>query len=155
MSLSPARAARVLAAVALVALSAACVNLRPLSPASASTLYARLGGYDALAAVTDDFLSRALPDPRVAPFFKGLEPRDLQRVRQHLVDQLCNVTGGPCLYPGKDMKTAHEQLEITTDVWNAFTGHLNETMTHFRVPEREHNELVAIIGSLKPSIVNH
>jgi len=158
MTLFSVRAVRALAvtAVAAVAMAVAgCAALRPLTPAAAPSLYQRLGGYDAIAAVTDDFLGRALPDPRIAPFFKGLEPKDLQRVRQHLVDQLCNATGGPCYYPGKDMKTAHQELEITNDVWNQFTGHLNETMTRFKIADRERNELVVIVGSLKSSIVNH
>lgn len=155
MPSSLARAVRAsLLALAIVATASGCASLRPLTPAPPPSLYQRLGGYDAIAAVTDDFLGRALPDPRIAPFFKGLEPRDLQRVRQHLVDQLCNATGGPCYYPGKDMKTAHAEFEITNDVWNAFTGHLNETVEHFQIHDRERNELVAIIASLKPSIVN-
>jgi hemoglobin len=133
----------------------ACALFHPAtSAAPTAALYNRLGGYDAIAAVTDDFLARALADPKIVPFFKGLEPRDLQRVRQHLVDQICNATGGPCYYPGKDMKTAHEQFEITNDVWNTFTGHFNETFAKFKVPERERNEMVAIVGSLRSSIVN-
>ena len=134
----------------------ACSVFTPLKTKATPTvsLYTRLGGYDAIAAVTDDFLGRAIPDPKIAPFFKGLEPKDLQRVRQHVVDQLCNATGGPCFYPGKDMKTAHAEMEINNDIWNAFTGHLNETMVKFKVPERERNELVVIVGSLRGSIVN-
>jgi hemoglobin len=133
----------------------ACASLHSsTSAAPSASLYSRLGGYDAIAAVTDDFLGRALADPKIVPFFQGLEPRDLQRVRQHVVDQLCNATGGPCFYPGKDMKTTHEPFEIDNDVWNAFTGHFNETFAKFKIPERERNEMVVIIASLRSSIVN-
>jgi len=121
---------------------------------STASLYSRLGGYDAIAAVTDDFLGGALSDPRIAPFFKGLEANDIRRIRQHVVDQLCNATGGPCYYPGRDMKTVHAEMEINNDVWNAFTSHFNPTLAKFKVPERERNELVNIIGSLRGSIVN-
>jgi hemoglobin len=146
---------RRLALVLLPLAFSACAALRPATTAApTASLYSRLGGYDAIAAVTDDFLGRALADPRIVPYFKGLEPRDLQRVRQHVVDQLCNATGGPCFYPGKDMKTAHEQFEINNDIWNAFTGHFNETFAKFKIPERERNELVVIVGSLRSSIVN-
>jgi hemoglobin len=124
------------------------------APPSNSTLYARLGGYEAIAAVADDFLSRVMSDARVAPFFKGLEAKDMQRTRQHLVDLLCTATGGPCYYPGRDMKSVHAQFEITGDVWNAFTGHFNETFARFKVEERERNELVAIVQSLRGDIVN-
>jgi hemoglobin len=172
------RARTVAAAAVLSPVLAACAGLHPLrsgsaasapaaapapgSPATAAplaakegpSLYHRLGGYDALAAFTDDFLGRATNDPMIVPFFKGLTTADLQRIRQHLVDQLCNATGGPCFYPGKDMKTAHAELEITPAVWNAFTGHLNETIARFKIGDRERNELVAIIESVRPDIVN-
>ena len=137
-----------------LALSACASMSRPAPPAPNLSLYQRLGGFDAIAAVTDDFLGRATTDPRIVPYFKGLEQRDLQRVRQHLVDQLCTATGGPCLYPGRDMKTVHAEMEINADIWNVFTGHLNATMEKFKVPDRERNELAAIIASLRSQIVN-
>lgn len=133
---------------------AAPATAGPLAAKEGPSLYHRLGGYDGIAAFTDDFLGRATNDPVIVPFFKGLTTADLQRIRQHLVDQLCNATGGPCFYPGKDMKTAHAELEITPAVWNAFTGHLNETVARFRIGDRERNELVAIIESLRADIVN-
>lgn len=126
--------------------------MRTPSPADA-TLYARLGGYDAIAAVVDDLLTRELKDPVVIPFFKGLDEADMKRIRQHLVDQLCAAAKGPCFYPGKDMKTAHAEMEITDEVWNAFTGHIGETLTAFKIGEAERNELVAIVSSLKGDIV--
>jgi len=129
-------------------------TVAPLPAKDGPSLYNRLGGYDALAAFTDDFLGRATNDPVIVPFFKGLTPPELQRIRQHLVDQLCNATGGPCFYPGRDMKTAHAEMEITPAVWNAFTGHLNETVARFKIGDRERNELVAIIESLRADIVN-
>jgi hemoglobin len=143
--------------LAVPMLLGACSVFMPLKSSNAKptvSLYTRLGGYDAIAAVTDDFLGRALADPKIVPYFKGLEPKDIQRVRQHVVDQLCNAAGGPCYYPGKDMKTAHAEMEINNDIWNAFTGHLNETVVKFKIPERERNELVVIVGSLRGSIVN-
>ena len=139
--------------LAVVASGCASMSRGSQAPPTAS-LYSRLGGYDAIAAVTDDFLGGALGDPRIAPYFKGLEPKDIRRIRQHVVDQLCNATGGPCYYPGRDMKTVHAEMEINNDVWNAFTSHFNPTLAKFKVPERERNELVNIIGSLRGSIVN-
>ncbi len=121
---------------------------------SSATLYHRLGGFDGIAAFTDDFLGRATNDPAIVPFFKGLTTADLQRIRQHVADLLCAATGGPCFYPGRDMKTVHAQMEITNDTWNAFTGHLNETIARFKIGDRERNELVAIVASLKADIVN-
>jgi hemoglobin len=148
------RITRTAAIVPLILAVAGCAALRPGTPAPAPSLYARLGGYAALAAVTDDILAREVKDPVIAPFFKGLEARDVQRIRQHLLDQLCTATGGPCFYPGKDMKAVHAEMEITDQVWNTFTGHIGETLAAFKVPERERNELVVIVQSLKQDIVN-
>ena len=150
------RAARHWALLALSTLAfTACASVGhgAAAPASA-TLYARLGGIDALAAVVDDFLGREMQDTRIEPFFRGLEQKDMRRTRQHLVDLLCNATGGPCYYPGRDMKSVHAQFEITPEVWNAFTGHFNETLAKFKVGERERNEVAAIVQSLRPDIVN-
>src|SRR6201982_4124928 len=72
------------------------------------TLYKRLGGYDALAAVTDDFIGRLATDKTVGRFFVGASDNSKMRIRQLVVDQLCAATGGPCLYIGRDMKTAHK-----------------------------------------------
>jgi hemoglobin len=142
-----------LSPVACLLVLSACASVGGGGAKSNVSLYARLGGYDAIAAVVDDLLAREVKDPVVAPFFKGLEARDVQRIRQHLVDQLCAVSGGPCFYPGRDMKTVHAEMEITEEVWNAFTGHIGETLRAFRVGERERNELVVIVNSLKADIV--
>ncbi len=124
------------------------------APAAARTLYQRLGGIEALAAVTDDFLGAVTADPKLKPFFKGLEEKDMQRIRQHVVDQLCAATGGPCFYPGKDMKTAHEQFEISADIYDSFVAHLARTLDKFKVPDRERNELATIYNSMRGQIVN-
>ena len=80
---------------------------------SAPTLYKRLGGYDAIAAVTDDFLGRLSTDPTLAKFFVGHAKDSLQRIRGHVVDFLCFATGGPCVYRGRDMRRSHGGLGIS------------------------------------------
>ena len=117
------------------------------------TLYKRLGGYDALAAVTDDFLARLVTDPQMSQFFTGLNDESKKRVRQHVIDFLCVNTGGPCLYLGQDMKAAHKGLHITDAQWNAAATDLVATLDKFKVPEKEKNEVMAAISSLKPQIV--
>ena len=122
--------------------------------AKKGTLYARLGGYDAIAAVTDNFLGRILADTAIAPFFKGLEDRDKQRIRQLIVDQLCEAAGGPCLYVGRTMKVTHAEMQISERVWNTFAGHFVATLTAAKVPPREQQELLEFVGSLKADIVH-
>ena len=121
--------------------------------ATKPTLYKRLGGYDAIAAVTDDFLGKLLADPRFTKFFVGTSNDSKARIRQHAVDQLCNATGGPCLYIGRSMKSAHGGLGITEEEWNATVQLLIASLDKFKVPEAEKSELLAIAGSLKGDIV--
>jgi hemoglobin len=124
----------------------------PAAPASGS-LYHRIGGYDALAAVVDDFLGRMLKDPGIEPFFHELQPAELQRVRQMLVDQLCEATGGPCVYVGKDMRTVHTGLGITEADWNKAVGHLTASLNAFHVPAKEQGEILGAVAALKDQIV--
>lgn len=118
-----------------------------------NSLYHRLGGYDAIAAVTDDFIGRLGTDPQLKRFFTGLSVDSQKKLRQHVVDFLCNATGGPCLYTGRDMKTAHTGLGITEDDWSAAVKHLVATLDKFKVPEKEKNEVLGAISGLKGDIV--
>ena len=117
------------------------------------SLYQRLGGYDALAAVTDDFIGRLAGDAQLKHFFTGHNKEGLTRIRQHVIDFLCNATGGPCAYTGQDMKTAHTGLEITEEDWNASVKDLVATLDKFKVPEKEKNEVLGAISNLKGDIV--
>jgi len=117
------------------------------------SLYVRLGGYDALAAVTDDFLGRLATDKNLSRFFAGHSKNSLGKIRQLVVDQLCAATGGPCVYIGRDMKAAHQGMGISEGNWNAAAGHLTATLEKFRVPEKEKNEVLGAISSFKNDIV--
>lgn len=117
------------------------------------TLYHRLGGYDAIAAVTDDFVARLAGDAQLKRFFLGLSTDSQKKLRQHVVDFLCNATGGPCVYTGRTMKTAHAGLGITEADWNGSVNHLIATLDKFKVPEKEKGEVLAAVGSLKGDIV--
>jgi hemoglobin len=121
--------------------------------APAPSLYKRLGGYDALAAVTDDFIGRLLADPQITRFFVGQSDNSKARIRQLVVDQLCHVTGGPCVYIGRDMKTVHAGLGITEKDWDASVKHLVATLDKFKVPAREKDEVLAAVSTLKKDIV--
>ena len=101
-----------------IAVLLSCVGpARSVSAQSKDSLYTRLGGYDALAAVTDEFIGRLATDKTVGRFFVGASDNSKMRIRQLVVDQLCAATGGPCVYIGRDMKTAHKGLGITEEDW--------------------------------------
>jgi hemoglobin len=116
-------------------------------------LYERLGGYDAIAAVTDDFAARLATDKKLGKFFVGLSDDSMKRLRQHVVDFLCVATGGPCVYTGRDMKTSHTGLEITEEEWDISVKHLVATLDKFKVPEKEKSEVLTAVGGLKKDIV--
>ena len=118
------------------------------------SLYARLGGYDAIAAVVDDFIGRLVADKKLTKFFVGHSEDSLKKIRMHVIDQLCAAAGGPCLYTGRDMKTSHHGLGITSDDWDAAANHLVETLDKFKVPKAEKDELLAFVGTLKKDIVD-
>lgn len=116
-------------------------------------LYKRLGGYDAIAAVVDDFIGRMVKDPQLSKFFVGHSTDSLHHVRQLVVDQLCAATGGPCLYIGRDMKTSHAGLGITDSDWQAAVNHLVATLDQFKVPAKEKGEVLDALSGLKKDIV--
>ena len=117
------------------------------------SLYKRLGGYDALAAVTDDFIVRLATDKQLGRFFVGASDNSKIRIRQLVLDQLCEATGGPCKYIGRDMKTAHKGLGITEDDWNISVKHLVATLDKFKVPQKEKDEVLGALSGLKADIV--
>jgi len=117
------------------------------------TLYQRLGGYDAIAAVTDDFLTQLATDPSMGVFFKGHSEDSAKKIRMHIIDFICNAAGGPCAYTGRDMKTSHKGLGITEAQWNKSVEYLKNTLNKFKVPEKEQNELFAAVSSVKNDIV--
>lgn len=117
------------------------------------SLYQRLGGYDALAAVTDDFIGRLASDKDIGRFFVGASDDSKKRIRQLVLDQLCAATGGPCIYIGRDMKTVHKGLKITEKDWDASVKHLTATLDKLKVPKKEKEEVLGAIASLKKDIV--
>ena len=139
--------------MAVASLTPAYAAEPPAATNPENSLYKRLGGYDALAAVTDDFIGRLASDPQLGRFFTGLSTDSKKRVRQHVIDFLCSATGGPCLYLGRDMKTAHTGLNITEEDWNSSVKALVATLDKFKVPEREKGEVLGAISGLKGDIV--
>lgn len=147
--------ALLLVAFALVlSVSASAQNAVVSTQMAEKSLYERLGGYNALAAVVDDFIGRLVGDKQLAKFFSGHSTDSKKRIRQHIVDQLCAATGGPCIYTGRDMKTSHSGLGITEAEWDAGAKHLVATLDKFKVPEKEKGEVLAFVGTLKKDIVD-
>ena len=120
---------------------------------SEKTLYERLGGYDAIAAVANDLLPRLQSDLRLARFWNHRGADGIAREKQLLIDFLCSCAGGPMYYTGRDMKTSHVGMRIDARDWSAFAGHLDATLDAFKVPQGERGEVVAFIQSTRSDIV--
>lgn len=140
---------RFIAAAVLLLLSVAAASAADAPP----SLYKRLGGYDAIAAVVDDFLGRLAGDAQTGRFFQGVSADHQKAIRQLVVDQVCAATGGPCVYIGRDMKSVHAGLGIAKADWDKAVSLFLATLDKFKVPQKERDELVAIVGSLEKDIV--
>jgi len=119
-------------------------------------LYDRLGGVYSIATVVDDFIERLLvnqtlnANPAISQARSRVPKAGL---KFHVTALVCEVTGGPCKYTGRAMKESHQQLNITEGQWQAMATDFQKTLDKFRVPAKEQEELLTIIGSTKQDIV--
>jgi hemoglobin len=114
------------------------------------SLYARLGGKQAITAVVDQFVANVANDSRINGRFTTT---DIPQLKRHLVDQVCMASGGPCTYTGREMKTTHAGMRISTADFNALVEDLVSALNKFQVPETEKKELLGLLGPMKKDIV--
>jgi hemoglobin len=126
-----------------------------LAAAKDSTLYQRLGGKPAISAVVDEFVGRVAADTRINGFFAATaaDPKRLADFKQKLVDQICEASGGPCKYTGKDMKTAHAGMGITGAQFDALVEDLVGALDKYKVAAPDKNALLGVLGPMKKDIV--
>ncbi len=115
-----------------------------------SSLYERLGGTDAISTVAVAFENRAAKDDRINQKFART---DLNRLTKEFVDQLCQDTGGPCRYTGRDMKETHTNMGVTSGEFDAFMEDLVTTLDDFNVPKADQNELLGLLAPMQSEIV--
>jgi hemoglobin len=113
-------------------------------------LYKAFGEKTGLIALMDDFMVRLLADPRTGPHFR---PSNQQRVKEQLVDQLCALSGGPCIYKGADMKSAHANLDIKKSDFHALVEVLQQSMDAKGIPFRRQNEMLALLAPMNRDII--
>jgi hemoglobin len=114
------------------------------------SLYDRLGGEAAIKAVVDEFVANVGADARINHYFANA---DLERLKGHLVNQIGQASGGPQVYTGRDMKTAHAGMGIDEAAFNALVEDLVKALDKFAVGEQEKNELLGLLGPMKGDIV--
>ncbi len=114
------------------------------------TLYERLGGRDAIVAVVDDFVARCAADDRINGKFART---DIGRLKSMLVDQVCEASGGPCRYQGRDMRETHDGMAVTAGEFDALVEDLVATLNQFSVPKAAQDELLGLLGPMRADIV--
>ena len=134
----------------ILGLGVAVSGCNTMESSTGKSLYDRLGGKPAITAVVDDFVGRVAADTRINGKFATA---DIPRLKTMLVDQICQASGGPCTYSGRDMKTAHAGMGISSEEFDALVGDLVAALNRFKVPEREKNELLSVLGPMKKDIV--
>ena len=126
---------------------------------STRSLYDRLGGEPAITAVVDDFVNRAAGDPKVNFTRKGTgkewnpTPENVANLKKHLTQFVAMAAGGPQKYTGQPMKPLHAGMKITDAEFNAIAADLVASLDKFKVPQKEKDELMAVVGSTRGDIV--
>lgn len=137
---------RLLLAALLTAAGAACAQT-----ARDDSLFQAFGGQPGLQRLVDDFMQRLLADARIKRFFQEV---DQQKLKDELVIQFCEVSGGPCRRSGDSMKEAHEAMTITKADFNALVEVLQQAMDHQGVAFSAQNRLLAQLAPMHRDIVN-
>jgi hemoglobin len=128
----------------------------PQAKTQEKSLYDRLGGVYAIATVVDDFIERLLVNDVLNANPRIKEARDrvpTAGLKYRVTSLVCQVTGGPEKYDGRNMKDAHAHLYITEKEWQAMVADFKVTLNEFKVPAKEQGELIAIVESTKKDIV--
>lgn len=114
------------------------------------SLYDRLGGVDAIMAVTRAAVDRQMKDNRINQKYART---NVDRLIKEFVDQICQATGGPCTYTGRNMTETHHNMGVTSGEWDAFVEDVVAVLNDFKVGKAEQDELLNILAPLRPEIV--
>lgn len=139
--------------IALMLLLCSCVQMQSSSTkvAVAPTLFERIGGLSVLNIVVSETIDQSVNDPKIKRSFDGIK---LSTLKQSVVDQLCVLTGGSCVYEGETMQNSHRDLKITTAEFELFVEAFRTSLNK-HVGEREKNELLKILAPMKRDIVTN
>jgi hemoglobin len=136
----------------IASLALACsVHAAHAQAAPDDALYQALGAQPGLVKLMDDFMTRLLADPRTAPFFKEANQ---QHIKAQLVDQVCELSGGPCKLKGPDMKKVHAGVDIDKAAFNALVEVLQHSMDAQGIAFATQNRLLAKLAPMHREIVN-
>lgn len=123
-------------------------------PPAPKSLFERLGGKEAIAKVVDAAVKNAAANDVTKKRFAKLSKERVEKLKENLVDQICEASGGDCKYAGKDMKEAHKGMKISENEWNAFVSALKAALEENQVGETEQSDLIALLAPMKDDIVD-
>jgi hemoglobin len=144
------------ASMALAAGSLAAANALSQQSAAQKPLYDRLGGLKGITLVVDDFIDRLVVNKTLnknPAIDAGRKTSPAPYLKFQVAQLVCEASGGPCKYTGRDMKSAHAHLNISEKEWDVMAGEFKKSLDKFKVPAAEQQELFAIVGKTKPDIV--
>jgi hemoglobin len=136
----------------ILAVVAICLAACATPPTAQPTLYARLGGEPVVARVVSETIDQSATDPRTSRSFKDVK---LQRVKDKIVEQICELAGGGCKYTGDPMDKVHQGLKNTEAEMNLVVQWLREALDRNGVQTAEKNELLRLLAPMKRDIVTN
>jgi hemoglobin len=113
-------------------------------------LFRALGGMPGITKIVDDVIEISVANPAIKETFDNI---NFVRLKAHIVDQLCELTGGPCVYKGRTMYKSHYGLHLTTRDFNAFVEDLQRALDRSNIPFRTQNRLLAILAPMHRDII--
>lgn len=131
------------------AMSPSAASAYPVAPAAG--LFQAFGEQAGIRSLMDDFVVRLKADPRIGEQFADT---NLENLSQSLTDQLCQLAGGPCVYKGPDMKTAHANMDVTKGHFNALVEVLQQSMDARGIPFTRQNQMLALLAPMHRDVIN-
>jgi hemoglobin len=145
------------AAALITAVVSACA---PSTPPPPPPLYQRIGmamvaagaddGKQGLTQLVDQFVGNVAADPRIYAYFRHT---DIPHLKHALVEQICQATGGPCVYASPSMRDVHRGMHVTNPAFDALVEDLVKAMNTYRIPDADQQELLALLGPMRQDIV--
>lgn len=135
-------------------LSISALSAKTLPPEK--TLFERLGGTEGISAIVDDVVEAHVNNPAIGARFKPImdEPERLAKIRQHTIDFFSAGSGGPVVYTGRDMPSAHRGMNISAAEYMHVVDDIMGVLEIHNIDEESKKDVLAILWSLKQTIMS-
>lgn len=134
----------------LLSLLSTALLLLACSQTPQPSLYQQLGEEAGITAISDHLLYRIEHDPLIVDHFRDT---DIPRFRHLLIEQLCELSGGPCVYSGATMEESHTGLNLKTRDFDRLVNHLISAMQQQGIPYGAQNQLLALLAPMYPEVI--